>query len=67
MSFELEMGMVMKDNADITGVQNLLGNKAVENFFVVGDQQKNYYPQQDESNVPVEIQLRLGKKAHAYR
>ena len=56
---ELERGVVLKD-VDRTGITAMLGNQSQESFFLIGNQQKNYFPRSD-STVPVELRLRLSK------
>ena len=43
----------------------MFGNKKKELFFLVGDQQKNYYPISNTTE-PVELRMKLSKKAHVY-
>ena len=65
MGVDLEKGVIRKD-LDAIGINSMFGQKDVEPFLVIGEKTKNYYPRNDSATVPVELRLRMSKKAHSY-
>ena len=64
-TIEIEQGLLERC-IDWTGIHSLFGRKEREQFFFFNQPQKVYYPRGD-SNVVVELRVKLSSKAHIYK